>query len=163
MSQAARGLPAAESPSHSETPCLPSPPAQKPSLAPQPGTNFVSWAVCGSWKNFRVPEALTCRVPNVGHVLLSGESSGVSSDSHKEPPPHGLKSRLSVSIQGSPQAGPRSQHLPLLVPPTPLPALPSSSPLLDVFPAAGPPPKPQSIPEAPSFAVCSQNCPLLHT
>lgn len=47
---------------------------------------------------------------------LSGESSGVSSDSHKEPPPHGLKSRLLVSIQGSPQAGPRSPHLPLLVP-----------------------------------------------
>lgn len=117
------GLPVAKSQSHSGTPRLPSPPAQKLSLAPQPRTSFVSWCLCGSWKNFRVPEALTCWVPNISHVLLSGESSGVSSDSHKEPSPYGLKSRLLVSIQGSPQAGPRSPHLPLLVPP--LHSLPS--------------------------------------
>ena len=110
-------------------PCLPSPQLKNPPWLPSAWNQLHILGCLWLMEELQsVPEALTW-VPDIGHIQLSGESSGVSSDSHKKPPPHGLKSRLLVSVQCSLQAGLRSQHLPLLVPPRhsppSLPRLPS--------------------------------------
>lgn len=67
------------------------------------------------------PRSLDLSAKHGAYICLSGESSRVSSHSHKTPAPRGRKPRLWAGLQASAQRGPgqnpRPQHLPLLAHP----------------------------------------------